>query len=300
MTDINEQLLILISEGKTNDEICNILNISKKQLKRRIESLKYDGHSIKRKFNYDATQGYYIYQGKSYMNSSSISIDQIQSNDFKAMLISDTHIGHTDGNMDYIKRIYDYCSKNNIHIIMHLGDLFEGSNNPSMNLEQQLDYYFHNYPSDSTFLTFVSQGNHDMDFQTKLGLNLKNIIEKERDDMVILEDSSSTIEILDNRLLISHKNKYPLGTSGFKIGGHKHFYNFSYDNTNPTLNVPTLSDLLIKDNYPGAIELTLKSNGKKIYSILLNHLIIDNNDIKKASTVECPFPRTNCKKRRKM
>ena len=51
MTDINFILLSLIKNNYSNEEICKKLNITNKELKRRIESLKYEGFNICKSYN---------------------------------------------------------------------------------------------------------------------------------------------------------------------------------------------------------------------------------------------------------
>ena len=51
MTNTNKYLLELIEKEISVKEICNTFNISKKQLKRRLESIKYEGYDIKSKYS---------------------------------------------------------------------------------------------------------------------------------------------------------------------------------------------------------------------------------------------------------
>ena len=60
MTPINNEILNLIMKETSNEDICAKLNITKIQLRNRIESIRNKGYNIRRKFNYNGRQNYFI------------------------------------------------------------------------------------------------------------------------------------------------------------------------------------------------------------------------------------------------
>lgn len=275
MTDTNLLLLKLIQDGLSNDKICEKLQISKKQLNWRIRSLKYDGYNLKRKFFHDGAQSYFI--DYSFLDDDIYTIE-LDNNLFKAMLIADTHFGHEKDNMDYIKYIYEYCSNNNIHIILHSGDLLQGNIKPyRLKPEEQIEYILSNYPYDDNIINFVSPGNHDNTFAKDYGLNLKSIIENNRSDIVMLHPIEAAINVRNNYIFMSHERSFT-NPYGLRIGGHSHFYKFVPNTTCPMIIVPTLSDVLYKeDTIPGAIDVEIKLSGEKFKQLVVTHLVFDEH-----------------------
>lgn len=291
MSEINNKILDMISKGFKPSIICEKLNISLKELKRRIESIKYDGYNIDSQYFYDGTRRYILDKKTNNINSNNkVYIKGVGDNHvFKFIAMSDTHIGHKRANINYVNDIYEYSDKKDINMFVHCGDLLEGTKQPIMTLDEQLDYCIKNYPKKNNSLTFVSFGNHDEDFVTKLGINLNNYISKNRDDMIPIGFNNSIIMVFDNPIYISHEGKFPSG-QGFKISGHSHRFKFSSDNYSNILVCPTLSDYLHVSDYPGAVETHIAIDGGKFVHLILKHLTInEHNIVKETSTIDVPM-----------
>lgn len=291
MTDINEYLLQLIGENLSNEEICEKLNITKKQLKNRIETIKNRGYNLDKRYSYDGNYNYYInYTPESDYNKSKFSIDDVNDT-FRIIAISDTHLGHSKANLRYLYEIYNYCLKNNINIVLHCGDLLEGINQSKYNHEEQIEYVLENYPSAKNILTFIALGNHEEEFLTTCGYNLKTILEKERDDLISLGYGQSKLDINGNNIFVSHKKNLNQ-EYGIKVSGHSHRYKFYSDTYGPIIIVPTLSDYLHTTDYPGALDLEIKlDSNKKFNKLILKHLTINKNSIRETSYIEYPLKR---------
>ena len=66
----------------------------------------------------------------------------VGSSDKRFVLIADTHIGNFEvQSFDIINGVYDYCVKNNIKHVFHLGDLFDGLK-PNVLGEDRIKYVF--------------------------------------------------------------------------------------------------------------------------------------------------------------
>ena len=292
MTDKNAYLLNLIEKELSNEEICKKLNISKKQLKRRIESIKYDGYNVDKQYNYDGTFNYYLNRKIENSNSKEIEINSFDSDSFRALAIADTHFGHKKGNLKYIETMYEYCKKNNINIIIHCGDLFEGVFQSKLNHEEQIYYFTENFPYDENILMFTVFGNHEEEFINDSGINLSNFITKERDDIVPLGFYESKLAILDNKIMVCHRKDFK-EEYGLKLAGHSHRYKFLINQSGPLIVVPTLSDYLHTTDYPGAVDLNISLDSFKLFNKLeAKHLTINKRgNIRETSTIEYPFKR---------
>lgn len=297
MTDTNKRLLSLILNNYSNDEICKVMNISKKELKRRIESIKYEGFNITKAYNYSGKQNYIF--NREYLESEEITTIHNDTNKdhFKAIAIADTHIGHSKYNMHYLDIIYEYCKKHNINIVLHCGDLLHGHKQCCISPQEQLETVLENYPNDPSILTFLAFGNHEDSFLEQYGINLKAVFERTRDDIIPLGYGECIIKIdsVKDNIVISHIN-HSFESNGVRLSGHSHRYKFIADDYNPLINVPTLSDFLHTNDFPGAVEIHLEACNDKIRHLVLRHLVINNNKIKEVSYIDHKSCKTHVRK----
>lgn len=291
MSEINKRILDMVSKGFKPSIICKNLNISLKELKRRLESIKYDGHNIECEYYYDGTRRYKLGDEPENINTNNkVSIKGMGNNQvFKFIAISDTHIGHKKSNINYVYDIYEYSDKKDINMFVHCGDLLEGSSQPIMSLDDQLEYFLKNYPVKENALTFVAFGNHDEIFVKEKHINLNTFISKNRDDIIPIGFKHSIIDVLSNEIVVSHEGKF-LSGPGLKLAGHSHRFKFSSNNYNNIIVCPTLSDYLHTSNYPGAVEVHIAIESGKFVHLILKHLTInDKNIVKETSTIDVPM-----------
>ena len=295
MTDKNIRLLELISKGCPNDEICKELNISRNQLKRRVESIKYEGYNIVTRYNYNGTSRYFL-DKRPKDDANSFPIYTSNKKEFKMIAIADTHFGFKKSKLEYSHLLYDYCEKKGLNIIVHCGDILQGSFQSEYSCEEQLEQFLKDFPHSNNILMFTAFGNHEEEIVHK-GLNVSRIIEKERDDIIPLGYGMSKLKVYSNNILVSHKRNFK-EEYGLKLAGHSHRYKFVTSPTGPIIVVPTLSDHLHTTDYPGAVELKISLDGNKNFNKLeVTHLTIDkrgkgNYRFNEASTVETSFQRT--------
>ena len=274
MTNINKRILNMIRTGFSNDDICKELKISKKQLKYRLRCIKR-GLDFYKPF-YDDEKYNYVLD----LNN--------PGKYFRALAIADNHIGHAKENSKYLDMMYDYCVLNNIHFVLHCGDLLHGSKQCKRTLDEQINFLLNEYPSCKKITTFYAFGNHEEDFLNGLGVDLKQIIENDRDDIIPLGygEKSIRIENISDELVICHDGSFTK-PYGIHLAGHSHRYKFVADEYVPLINVPTLSDFLHTNDFPGAVEIYIESLGLDMRHLVLEHLIInESNKIKQVSKME--------------
>lgn len=270
--NLNEQLLSLLKENITANEICEILSISKKELYEMIVSLNNNGFIEKRNYFVDGNISYkknnekYIcpaYEGRTIYTSRN-------DDSLKCIAISDLHIGSTLSDIRLMDNVYNYAIKNNIHIILCTGDLIDGVfgkyEKNIINPNDQASYLINNYPYDKNILTFTILGDHDLYRKFEV-LDLGTLLNNYRHDIIPINYIKGLVEI-NNKLKrtkdyigLFHKNFYiEKSTSNkifipFYLWGHSHKYKTKIICNRLRVDVPSLSYLA--DNVPKALELTL-------------------------------------------
>jgi len=282
MTPTNRKLLEMIKENKSIEYICYALNISRKQLRQRIESIKKSGFRVERIYsptNYDKLG--IDYDSNSLTNKiiNTCDID----NSIYIGLVADTHIGNELCDMDAIKYMYDFFASKGINFVFHLGDLVEGDLiNKYEDVESQIISAISDYPKYDELRNFIVFGNHDMSFVEKTGIDLSETIEYYRDDFISLGFDSAILRLQDCDIKLMHKSSND-NQSSLIIGGHVHKYIFYGDAGTPRIICPTLSKINKYDDYPSALILKLVFNKNKICNFALFQYIVLDKKVVKAS-----------------
>jgi len=266
MSEQTIKLLELINQGKTCNEICQILKISSKQLYNNLTNLRNKGFFFKRKYYCDGSIIYRTIKSRleliNYYESKENSI--ITSNSLKqikALVISDLHFGNQLERLDLINRIYNYCTKNGINLIFCCGDLIDGTftkgEQKISRIYDQIEHFIKNYPFDKNILTFGVGGDHDMS-SFKQGQNFLEIINNYHHDIVIPNYAIAFLNIKNDKIGLYHFiNNFYLKDKECPLifCGHSHQYKTDFDKNVLTVNVPSLS--LINKSLPTAIEISL-------------------------------------------
>ena len=245
--------------------------MTNKQILRRLNEIKMDGINYLRNYQYNGDITFFLNKN---LNSSFKNITNIKmkkEDSFKAVIISDLHIGSELERLDLLYKVYDYCINNNIHIIINAGDLIEGMNNYNYVEKEvylkQINHLLDNHPYDKNILNFICLGNHDSDSLRKDGNNLAKILLNNRFDLVPIGFGKGALKIKDDYIYVVHP------TSGIDINvdspnlilrGHSHKLKTVYENNQFTFYVPSLSDIkqVGSTNVPTFLELNINfSNG---------------------------------------
>ncbi len=178
----------------------------------------------------------------------------------KCIIISDTHFGSLFENMDYLKKVYEYASKNSIDSIIHTGDLIEGSfanyercKKDFKDYNAQVEHVIRDYCYDEKIRNYILLGNHDLYPYLDYGANVSEIL-KERDDFEILGYKEAYLKLFSEYITLKHKvSKIKNVTSNaptfLNFIGHSHQYRCTYDKNNIYVRVPTLSDVYSNRKY---------------------------------------------------
>ncbi len=283
MSDLTIQLLKLINEGKTLNEISETLNISHKRIFNHLTMIKNSG--------YDFTRSYYsngniVYSPDVRYNvpsSNEVNLLMSQGDDtLRAVVISDTHIGSEKERLDLLEDVYNYCISKGIHIIFNCGDLIDNIDNPSkVNREDRVSYLLDNYPFDKSILNFVVLGNHDISPLKVYGQNLMTMLNNYRHDLVTIGYSEGLVNVKNEAIVLSHPyidcSLNADKRSKIVFYGHSHFYrmkSFAQQARYIGVNVPPLCDIFTMDiSYPSILDMELSFNKDSFDRLTLKQLI---------------------------
>lgn len=292
MTDIEKEFIRLINEGYTINDIIGELGLSFESINLIIRNLKQIGIEFNKKFYYDGEIIYSLNKNidvGSKKNFTSI-ITEPECDVFKAMILSDLHIGSDYERMDLWNKIYDYCIINGINIIINAGDFLDGINigridsKKHNNALEQFEYAVLNYPFDKNILNFTVLGNHDIDSLCSSGINFATYLENFRYDIIPIGYGFGRINIKNDKILVTHPlciglhNNLDLTSNYLLIKGHHHLTKTIIGtNGNCSLSVPSLSNIFLNDDQflPGAIVLNIKFKHGYFDTVYLEHLLIN-------------------------
>lgn len=296
VTDLTKQLLKYINEGKTVNEISDLIGLSNKQIFNIISTIGNKGYEFNRKYYYN---GDIIYVPKrNIINEKSVGANIITSHEddtIDAVVISDLHIGSIHHRIDILNKLYDYCIKEGIHIIIICGDFIDGTFGRSPkyfhDIDEQIDYAIKNYPFDKNILNFTVFGDHDYDSLTSGAQNISRVFESYRHDIVSLGYYCGQINIKNDKIMVRH----PI--DGFNMDGnyrnclflegHHHKMTITNKISKTVLTVPSISDMRFSDDdmLPSAVRMQLSFSKGLIISGVFSQLLI-NGKIYKINEIE--------------
>ena len=288
---IKKDLKEMLKEEKSSFEICEALNLSRKELYEELLKLKNMGILTSRKYYSDGTIKYKniseISEFNKYntinVNKSETIITDKEENVLKLLVISDLHFGNKLERLDLIDKAYNYCIKNSINIILCCGDLIDGPSTIGeqhiTDLYKQLEYFIEKYPFDKNILTFAVGGNHDSSALTKSSLNIVELCNNYRHDVIIGGYGNTLVNLKNDKILMHHniqnmnKQKNFFKEAKIIFQGHFHKFLLEINNDKVYICVPTLSNIM--QIRPSALEMTLYFTNGFINNISLKNISFD-------------------------
>lgn len=287
---INIPLVQLIKQKLSLTEICEKLNITPKELYNQLLFLENMGFSFNKKYYSDGSIHYQkIQKVKDWLIKNNISefgktlITNNTEDQLKVMVISDLHFGNELERLDLIDRVYNYCIKRDIRIILVCGDLVDGkfskNNQKITNLYKQIEYFINNYPYDKHILTFGIVGDHDQSILNAQNLDIISICNNYRHDIVLLGYNIGRLNIKNDSIDFCHnlfKSQKTISSS-IVLQGHLHSFKVKNYPNHLFLQVPSLSDL--EKSMPTALELNLFFDKGVISKTLIKQVYFDKKDL---------------------
>ena len=282
-------LIELLKNNISTKEICDILKIDNITLYKLLLDIKNKGISLFKNYSFDGDVSYRIIKNirelkmaNNRSNTRTISIPK-STNSIKTLAISDLHIGNEKERLDLLDRAFNYCIKNNIHLIFCGGDLIDGAysngNQKITNVFSQTEYFISKYPHDKSIITFAVGGDHDYSALYRYGVNIIEMCNNYRPDIVIGDFNNTVINMKKDIIQLYHsvKDGVLLNVNPSLIL-HGHIHNFQLKMQQDRLNItlPTLSD--ITEIFPSALEVTLNFKDDFIESTDIKQIVFSEKD----------------------
>ena len=302
MTQQTLKLIELLNEGKTCNQICSILGITSKQLYIKLTNLKNKGFFFKRQFYSDGSLIYLPMKKNSDIkeikgNNNQIIFTGHDEENLHVLAISDLHFGNCFQREDLVQEAFEYCIKNDIHIILCCGDIIDGtfSQSPKKIAKpfKQIEYFIKKYPFDKNILTFGVMGDHDItSLRYELHQDFTETVYNYRNDVILSLDNEQIIKVKNDQIGIYHKYADIDPLSSIVFNGHIHTYCCKHKDNVINIVVPSLSD--ITKTFPEALDIDIEFSNGYITNVFIKQLIFDK-EIKCISEVETELPKLKAK-----
>jgi predicted phosphodiesterase len=192
LTKSQEELILqdLRKNGLSYDIFLEKYKMQKNDVKVYIENLRANGYNITER----SIEGEVLYKLENFVTPKNAITLIKAKEDFSFGLISDTHLCSRTCHLEDLCAFYDLLEERGIKHVDHCGDLTDGLDvykGQTVELEQhtldeQVKFVVDNYPKKLNIETNFITGNHDLKVLTKVGIDVGNLIAKERPDMKYL------------------------------------------------------------------------------------------------------------------
>ena len=171
--------------------------------------------------------------------------------DKKIIIISDTHIGSVFENLDYLREIYKFADDNDIHTILHGGDLIQSTftnvSNKYRDEMRQIEHVIVDYPSSKAVHNYILLGNHDFNTFKKHDIFWDTL--SSRRDFTLLGFKRAYLTWLKDMISLNHTTKkyhipIPKAETVLSLYGHSHCLSY---NREKRIYIPTCSDDMIQN-----------------------------------------------------
>ena len=298
MSEIMDLINKKILENKSASEICQELKITKKRLYYYLQLLKNKGFVFKTEYCSDGEVRYNVTHSlKSYnsINSNELNIKMPSDvSTLKTLVISDLHFGNELERLDLVDAMFNYCIKNDIHIILCCGDILDGTFSKEKqilaNHIDQIEYFIKKYPFVPGISTLAVLGDHDFSILYNYNYDPMKIITQHRCDIGIGGYRHANVNIKDETILLHHKffgkDKQEQFTSKIVLHGHHHSYTARMcSNTNALhINVPALCNIMTE--IPSALEMNLRFDENSLDTVSIKQLLATKNSIISLNNME--------------
>lgn len=283
MTETNQKIVdLILNEHKTLEVLSKEMNLSQRQIYTRLVSLKNKGYSFNRKFYYNGDQSFKIEKQLVLPPAKEgLTIHANDDNVFNAVIISDLHLGSVFEKIEALDKIYDYCSKEGINIILNGGDLIDGTFGnikKTYDIHEQIKDAIKNHPYDSKILNFICLGNHDASAKIDYGIDFKEHLINRRPDLIPVDYGNAIINLKNDQIVLEHPVGYGIKNinvqTGLVLKGHSHITRVVDNGNCIFMQLPSLSGIAMRPNLglPCALKMSLTfNNGYITRGILINY-----------------------------
>lgn len=187
----------------------------------------------------------------------------------KLLIISDTHLGSSNQNIEYIEQAEDIANKEQVNSIFHLGDIGDGQVDKTMftTIKDEVEYLLETYNFFTEYPQYLLGGNHDEKYK-KEGYNILKLLKEINANIIPVGYREAHFRIFNKVIALEHESKSKKQSKhiinpNFIIAGHSHKSRFKENE----VYIPTLSDVItnkdVEGNEPGFMILETKKESKK-------------------------------------
>lgn len=239
MRELDLRIIELILAKRTVGEILEALQISFEELQFHLRELKERGFNFNPEYYYNGSIIYSIdnrivpYSD----NNGNIIVNKNNANYFEAVIISDVHLGSQFERIDILNKVYDYCVREGIHIILNGGDFIHGvigNDFRDLQIKQalQIEQAIKDFPHDDSIINFLVMGNHDYYALSKCKQNLASVLKIRRPDIVSVGFGEGHIRVENSGITLLHpifssKGKQAVFKDSIIIKGHTHILDYN-------------------------------------------------------------------------
>lgn len=285
MKEETKRLINLLKKGAMDDVIRDILHISNLELLNQIAFLEKEGFHIKKDYHSNAKIKYTAVHNENDIkilnNNDHLHRIRHHQTNFKALIISDIHVGNKEQGIKEIDIAFNYCKRKGINIIFCCGDMIDGTYSRKKQIiedpYEQIHHFINQYPYDPHILTFAVGGDHDISTLQNYYQDMLEVIKKRRHDIIVDEYGSYPINIKNDQLLLYHhigQREMSTNNASIIIHGHSHQYGARI-NSKKVLNIYAPSISRLNKGTPSAIELTINFDNSLFNEVQMKQIEIN-------------------------
>ena len=250
MSELEQLVFDLLKNHVSLNKIQDTLNLSNESFLHIIKNIRAYYPYLTREL--DSSGTYFLNVSDSIEQSNRIRI-KMYKDSIKFLHISDLHIGNKNDRPDLLDLVFDHAASKGIHYITISGDIIENIYYLKQNklrvktIKGQIYSFIKYFPYDKDIHTISVLGNHDQKHKED-DLDVKQVIEEERHDIIILGYGIGYIDIKNDSIALEHNlsgdNKHHHTNSHLTFRGHSHKTKYDLRRDNALIFVPALSDAL--------------------------------------------------------
>ncbi len=293
---MSEKIIKLMCDGLSLNEIQKRLSLSNREMSYYLKQIKNNGFNFTKTYFSDGQVFTKINRNLILNPENNILRINVRDRIFRAVFISDLHIGSIYERPDLLKIVFDYLQKHDIHNLFNGGDVIENVYEDRAELLKtktdvaQAKKVLRIYPAMNNIISYNLYGNHDYKSITDHGFDLARYLEERRYDLVSLGYGSSIIKLKDDAIGITHdlshskKRKELSDNATIVFKGHSHK---AKNRENKLIYIPSLSeDPSASYEYRpliGFLDVEFIFFEKLISKINIKHLAIIGDEIRLAN-----------------
>lgn len=248
---MSEMIIKLMCDGLSLNEIQKRLSLSNRELSYYLKQIKSNGFNFTKTYFSDGQVFTKINHNLNLNPENNVIRINVRDRIFRAVFISDLHIGSIYDRPDLLKIVFAYLQKHDIHTLFNGGDIIENVYEDRAEFLKiksdiaQAKKVLRIYPAMKDIVSYNLYGNHDYKSIADNGFDIARYLEERRYDLVSLGYGSALIRLKDDTIGITHdlsrskKRKEISDSATIVFKGHSHK---AKNRENKLIYIPSLSE----------------------------------------------------------